>query len=83
MSIIYQNTRDASEQVTASKAILNGLAGGGGLYVPSQIPKLEVPFETLAEMSYQEVAYEVMRLFLTDFTEESFPFLPVSAVRLS
>ena len=70
MSIIYQNTRDASEQVTASKAILNGLAGGGGLYVPSQIPKLEVPFETLAEMSYQEVAYEVMRLFLTDFTEE-------------
>ncbi len=70
MAIFYTNTRDASEQVTASRAILNGLAGGGGLYVPSEIPTLDVPVEELGKMSYQEVAYEVMSRFLTDFTEE-------------
>ena len=64
------NTRDASEKVTASQAILNGLAKHGGLYVPTEIPKLDIPVEELAKMSYQETAYAVMSRFLTDFTEE-------------
>lgn len=38
--------------------------------MPAEIPKLDVPFEVLAGMTYQETAYEVMKLFLTDFTEE-------------
>lgn len=70
MAILYANTRDASEKVTASQAILNGLAKHGGLYVPTEIPKLDIPVEELAKMSYQETAYEVMSRFLTDFTEE-------------
>lgn len=70
MEVLYENTRDSSEKVTASQAILNGLAGKGGLYVPTQIPKLDVPVEELSQMSYQEVAYEVMSRMLTDFTEE-------------
>ncbi len=69
MEVTYTNTRDASECVTASQAILNGLAAKGGLYVPTAIPKLEVSLADLAQMSYQQIAYEVMRLFLTDFTE--------------
>ncbi len=56
--------------MTASQAILQGLACDGGLFVPERIPALEIPFEKLSGMSYQETAYEVMRLFLTDFTEE-------------
>ena len=70
MEILYTNTRDASEKVTASRAILNGLANNGGLYVPTEIPKLDIPVEELAGMSYQETAYAVMSRFLTDFTEE-------------
>ena len=70
MAILYANTRDASEKVTASQAILNGLAKHGGLYVPTEIPKLDIPVEELAKMSYQETAYAVMSRFLTDFTEE-------------
>ena len=69
MSLIYKSTR-GGEGVSASMAILKGLADNGGLYVPSSIPKLDVPVETLASMTYQEVAYEVMKLYLTDFTEE-------------
>ena len=41
-----------------------------GLFVPDSIPALEVPLEKLADMTYQETAYEVMKLFLSDFTEE-------------
>ena len=38
--------------------------------VPESLPALEADMDTLAGMSYQETAYEVMRQFLTDFTEE-------------
>lgn len=69
MSLIYKSTR-GGEGVTASAAILKGLADNGGLFVPSAIPALDVPVEKLAQMTYQEVAYEVMKLYLTDFTEE-------------
>ncbi|MBR3483366.1 MAG: threonine synthase [Lachnospiraceae bacterium] len=55
---------------TASEAILNGIAPDGGLYVPDEIPKLKISFEALARMDYAHVAYEVMKLFFTDFTEE-------------
>ncbi len=70
MNILYTNTRDASEQVTASRAILNGLANKSGLYVPMTIPTLDVSMDELSKMSYQETAYAVMSKFLTDFTEE-------------
>ncbi|MCC8029748.1 MAG: threonine synthase [Lachnospiraceae bacterium] len=70
MEVLYTNTRDASETVRASQAILNGLAKKSGLYVPTVIPKLDIPMEELASMTYQETAYAVMSRFLTDFTEE-------------
>lgn len=70
MQILYKSTRGKGEPVTASRAILQGLSGDGGLFVPDQIPSLDVPMERLAQMSYQETAYEVMSRFLTDFTEE-------------
>lgn len=70
MDLLYSSTRDANEKVTASKAILRGLANDGGLYVPERIPTLDTPIEELVKMSYQEVAYCVMKQFFTDFTEE-------------
>lgn len=70
MEILYSSTRDGNIQVKASEAILKGLSDDGGLFVPDKIPALEKDMADLAQMSYQEVAYEVMRLYLTDFTEE-------------
>ncbi len=70
MEVLYKSTRSDSAPVTASQAILKGLSDDGGLFVPQQIPALDKSPEELAEMSYQEVAYEVMKLLLTDFTEE-------------
>ena len=70
MDILYRSTRGNAETVTASQAILKGLADDGGLFVPERIPALDVDMNTLAGMTYQEVAYEVMSRFLTDFTKE-------------
>lgn len=73
MKLTYRSTR-GHEEGTASYAILQGLAGDGGLFVPEFIPKLDVPMEALSKMGYKEVAYEVMKLFLTDFTEEELKY---------
>ena len=70
MEILYKSTRGTGECVKASEAILKGLSKDGGLFVPTSIPRLDIPMEKLAEMTYQEIAYEVMSRFLTDFTEE-------------
>ena len=70
MELMYSSTRNKNEKVTASQAILKGLANDGGLFVPDAIPALDVSIEELSKMSYQETAYAVMKQFLTDFTEE-------------
>ena len=70
MELMYTSTRNANEKVTASQAILKGLAEDGGLFVPEQLPTLDKTVDELAGMTYQETAYEVMKKFLTDFTEE-------------
>lgn len=68
--MIYQSTRHKNETVTASQAILNGIAPDGGLYTPISIPKLNITLEKLSTLSYQEVAFLVLRAFLTDFTDD-------------
>ena len=70
MNLVYHSTRNSEETATASEAILKGLTSDGGLFVPDSIPKLNVALEDLTKMSYQEIAYAVMKEFLTDFTEE-------------
>lgn len=69
MNLLYKSTRNSEKTVTASEAILKGLAEDGGLYVPEYIPKLSVTMDELKDMTYQETAYMVMKEFLTDFTE--------------
>ena len=70
MSVMYSSTRNKNVKFTASEAILKGLADDGGLFVPDSVPSLDVSLDELAKMSYQETAYEVMKLLLSDFTEE-------------
>ena len=70
MEVLYKSTRSNKAPVKASEAILKGLSDDGGLFVPDHIPALEKSLKELSKMSYQEVAYEVMKLFLSDFTED-------------
>lgn len=70
MNLLYQSTRSNAAPITASQAILKGLAEDGGLYVPENIPSLTSSLKELSTLTYQQTAYEVMKLYFTDFTEE-------------
>ncbi|MBQ9030438.1 MAG: threonine synthase [Parasporobacterium sp.] len=70
MEIRYKSTRGDGTLISASQAVLQGLAPDGGLYVPDSIPALETPLEALAEMEYKQIAFLVMSKFLSDYTEE-------------
>ena len=74
MDVRYRSTRNSEVTVTASQAILKGLADDGGLFVPDHLPKLSVSMEELRGMTYQETAYAVMKQFLTDYTEEELKY---------
>jgi threonine synthase len=69
MEVLYNSTRSNKNPVKASQAILKGLSQDGGLFVPDHIPALDKSLKELSQMDYKQVAYEVMKLFLTDFTE--------------
>lgn len=70
MDLYYKSTRNSNLKVTASEAILKGLAPDRGLFVPEKLPVLGKSMEELKDLNYQDTAYEVMKCFLTDFTEE-------------
>lgn len=69
MNLMYRSTRDSSKRVTASQAVLQGLSTDGGLFVPETIPTLDKTMKELSKMNYRELAYEVMKLYMTDYTE--------------
>ena len=55
--------------VTASQAILYGLAPDGGLYVPAMFPLLPPQkLVALADMTYQERATAILKHYLEDYT---------------
>jgi threonine synthase len=68
--MLYNSTRDNSLKLTASEAILKGLSDDGGLFVPEKIPSFGRSLSDMAEMDYRELAYEIMKLYLDDFTKE-------------
>ena len=69
MEVFYNSTRSKGTAVRASEAILKGLTDDGGLFVPDHIPALDKSLRELSQMDYRQVAYEVMKLYFTDFTE--------------
>ncbi len=66
----YVGTRNSDIRVTASQAILKGICEDGGLFIPERIPQIDKPLEELMFLSYQGLAYEILRLYLTDFTKD-------------
>ena len=67
----YRSTRNNNVSVTSAKAIAQGLSDEGGLFVPENLPKLtKEDILALCDKSYPERAFDVFKLFLTDFTDD-------------
>lgn len=70
MELMYRSTRGNCDLITASEAIIKGIAEDGGLYVPVAIPKIHEPLEDIMNFSYKQLAFYILQKFLTDFEDE-------------
>ncbi|MFT9470179.1 threonine synthase, partial [Leuconostoc pseudomesenteroides] len=64
----YISTRGGATAVSASQAILNGIAPDGGLYVPESWPEISVDWDTLSHQTYTEIATQIFDAFFDDFS---------------
>ncbi len=64
----YQSTRDSSLRVSASEAIVRGLAPQSGLFVPESFPQADL--ESWRHLSYPELARKVLAGYLTDYSAD-------------
>jgi threonine synthase len=69
MSIKYISTRGKGNSLTASQAIIQGLATDGGLLVPDKVPSIKDELPTLTGKSYREISMKTLGAFFDDFTE--------------
>lgn len=69
--MFYTSTRDNSVRVNSADAIVHGISSDGGLFVPTEIPKISLDFiESLVSLDYISRAKKILKLYLTDFTDD-------------
>ncbi|MFY0692409.1 MAG: threonine synthase [Paracoccaceae bacterium] len=79
----YVSTRGSAPVLSFEEAMLTGLARDGGLYLPETVPAMTpADIRALRGLSYEEVAFRVMRPFIGDtFTDEEFADIIAAAYR--
>lgn len=67
----FISTRGKGEYISPSEAIIKGIADDGGLYVPVEFPILYDNLKKKMGLSYEELAYEIIRKFFDDVGDEN------------
>lgn len=70
----YKSTRGSIYTKTAPEAIIAGLAEDKGLYVPESFPALPFAIEEMKGKKYKEVAFQVMKAFFPDYTDDEMKY---------
>jgi len=69
--MLYRSTRGDKKGISSAEAIVRGLSGDGGLYVPESFPSLSVDeIVRLTRVPYSKRAAFIMSLFMDDFSLE-------------
>ncbi len=63
-AMTYISTRGQTKPMGFQDAVITGLAPDGGLLIPSEIPSVQDRLEAWAKLSYQEITFEILRLFV-------------------
>ena len=64
----YISTRDNSKEYSFEQVFIKGLADDGGLFVPKEVKKYNAEqIKALSNLSYQELAKEIIYPFIGDF----------------
>ncbi|MCB9359575.1 threonine synthase [Candidatus Woesearchaeota archaeon] len=67
----YISTRGGVEPRSFSQVVMEGLAPGGGLFMPETIPAFsESDLERMKGMSYPELAFTIIKPFVDDIPED-------------
>ncbi|WP_295731454.1 threonine synthase [uncultured Limosilactobacillus sp.] len=67
----YRSTRGSiTEALNSPQTVIQGLAPDGGLFVPVDFPKVNLPLKNLSRMNYQEIAQLVLSWFFDDLAPE-------------
>ena len=70
MAMNYISTRGQMAPMGFQDAVMTGLAPDGGLLLPETLPNVSDQLDRWKDLSYTELAYELMRLFATDIPAE-------------
>jgi len=65
----YISTRGGAEPQEFCDILLGGLAPDGGLYLPESYPQVADRLEEWRSLSYAELAFRILSLFVTDIPE--------------
>lgn len=66
----FQSTRGLESGVASAEAIVRGIAKDGGLYVPESFPNLYDSLKKEKNLSYEELAFKIIKEYFTDIKEE-------------
>ena len=70
MTAMYHSTRHADACVSAKRAVLNGLASDGGLYVTDALGETKIDLERVVANTYRENAAYILSTLLDDYSAE-------------
>ena len=65
----YISTRGQVEPIAFQQAVMMGLADDGGLLIPQSIPNASGRLDAWRDLPYNELAFEVLRLFVDDIPQ--------------
>ena len=66
----YKSTRGKTEELAFQDAILTGQAPDGGLLLPAHLPDFSDKLDAWRDLSYVDLAFEIMKHFATDIPEQ-------------
>ena len=68
--IDYVSTRDTDIRVRSGKAILDGQASDGGLYVPESLEDIRVDYHDVIKGGFRDMAKAVWNIFFDDYGKD-------------
>ncbi len=67
----YISTRGDQTRYSSAQVIKQGIAPDGGLFVPEQIPRLDISqFKDMAGQRYQDRAVQILSMYLSDYSKD-------------
>ena len=68
--IDYVSTRDTDIRVRSGRAVLDGQASGGGLYVPEKLDDIKTDYHDAIRGGFRDMAKAVWKVFFDDYGDE-------------